>query len=270
MRTRFVVVASAAAAFALPSAAHAGEYFRCEEGFGTSYQIVRPNELRTYVPPESRPPDANGRGYQTLNACQIEDAICSWSNTTKTLTWTREGDIRQFGTQTGLYIRKLVGKEESFLCTPVDKIPYAARMTYDDLVNGQLVTRNVPGDGVTPPLVGATAPPIEAMVFFEWDRASLTGAAIETLDAVVARARTCAHITSARVVGYDDTSQSSEVAMGLSERRASVVRDALVARGIPPSIFQVFGRGDEDLNVATGDGVRNPMNRRVQLTIRCS
>jgi hypothetical protein len=146
MRTRFVVVA-AAAAFALPAAAHAGEYFRCDESPGPSYWIVRPDEMRVYTGPELHRLDPSGAGYQTHNSCQHPAMKCSWSDNTKSLTVIGSGVHAQFGTLTGLLIRKRPGLEEPemILCTPVDKIPYANRVNYADWVNGQIVTRfNLP------------------------------------------------------------------------------------------------------------------------------
>jgi len=55
--------------------------------------------------------------------------------------------------------------------------------------------------------------------------------------------------------------------MGLSERRASVVRDALVARGIGAGSIQTQARGETDLARPTRDGVREPLNRRTAVTI---
>jgi outer membrane protein OmpA-like peptidoglycan-associated protein len=46
-----------------------------------------------------------------------------------------------------------------------------------------------------------------------------------------------------------------------------VVRDALVARGISATSITAEARGESDLARATGDGVREPLNRRTAVTI---
>jgi outer membrane protein OmpA-like peptidoglycan-associated protein len=69
------------------------------------------------------------------------------------------------------------------------------------------------------------------------------------------------------VVGHADTSGSAPYNFGLSERRASVVRDALASRGIPPNLITVEARGETDLARPTRDGVREPLNRRAVVTI---
>ena len=49
----------------------------------------------------------------------------------------------------------------------------------------------------------------------------------------LSRARGC-DLSAVTVVGHTDTSGSSQYNIGLSQRRASVVRDALASRGVPP------------------------------------
>ena len=92
------------------------------------------------------------------------------------------------------------------------------------------------------------------------------GNANETIEAAVSRARAC-NVNSVVVVGHTDTSGSAQYNMGLSERRASVVRDALVARGMSAGEIQTQAHGETDLARPTRDGVREPLNRRTAVTI---
>ena len=69
------------------------------------------------------------------------------------------------------------------------------------------------------------------------------------------------------MVGHTDTSGSPAYNEGLSERRASVVRDALVARGLAAGAVTTQARGESDLARPTSDGVREPLNRRTAVTI---
>jgi OOP family OmpA-OmpF porin len=117
-----------------------------------------------------------------------------------------------------------------------------------------------------PPPPVATCPTSEFVVYFEWDRSNLNQAALETIDAAVNRARQC-NVGGVVVVGHTDTSGSAQYNIGLSERRASVVRDALVARGIAAGSISSQARGETDLARATRDGVREPLNRRTAVTI---
>ena len=112
----------------------------------------------------------------------------------------------------------------------------------------------------------AMCPTSEFVVYFEWDRSNLNQAALETIDAAVQRAREC-NIASIVLVGHTDTSGSTAYNQGLSERRAAVVRDALVARGLGAGAITTQARGETDLARATRDGVREPLNRRTAVTI---
>ncbi len=117
-----------------------------------------------------------------------------------------------------------------------------------------------------PPPPPVACPTSEFVVYFEWDRSNLNQAALETIDAAVARARQC-NVGGVVVVGHTDTSGSAQYNIGLSERRASVVRDALVARGIGAGSIRTEARGETDLARETRDGVREPLNRRTAVTI---
>jgi outer membrane protein OmpA-like peptidoglycan-associated protein len=103
-------------------------------------------------------------------------------------------------------------------------------------------------------------------VYFEWDRATLNQAANDTIDNAVRQARNC-NLGSVMVVGHTDTSGSPAYNVRLSERRAAVVRDALVSRGIAAGGVTTSGAGETQLDKATRDGVREPLNRRTVVTI---
>jgi outer membrane protein OmpA-like peptidoglycan-associated protein len=106
----------------------------------------------------------------------------------------------------------------------------------------------------------------EFKVYFEWDRSNLNADAVETINSAAARAKEC-NVSTVRVVGYTDTSGSPRYNIGLSNRRAAVVRDALVAAGIPATVIATEGLGETNLAKATADGVREPLNRRTAVTI---
>jgi OOP family OmpA-OmpF porin len=61
---------------------------------------------------------------------------------------------------------------------------------------------------------------------------------------------------------------SDEFNATLSLRRATAVRDWLAKNGVPVASIVVVGRGERDPVVATADGVAEPNNRRVELTVR--
>jgi hypothetical protein len=69
------------------------------------------------------------------------------------------------------------------------------------------------------------------------------------------------------VIGHTDTSGSAQLNQRLSERRAEAVEVALVRAGVPATNVVTIARGQEDLLVPTGDGAREPENRRVEILV---
>jgi len=120
-----------------------------------------------------------------------------------------------------------------------------------------------------PPAPPPPPPPVQAtsfMVFFDWDRSNLSTQAENTIgQAAAAFKRT----GSARVTatGHTDTTGPENYNMALSLRRANTVKDSLVRNGVPASAISVIGKGESQLLVQTGDGVREPQNRRVEIVI---
>lgn len=71
------------------------------------------------------------------------------------------------------------------------------------------------------------------------------------------------------VYGFTDTTGSNSLNQKLSEDRARAVADYLVARGVARSRIETRGYGEQYdyLRVKTGDGVAEPLNRRVEIKI---
>jgi len=104
------------------------------------------------------------------------------------------------------------------------------------------------------------------MVFFDWDSTKLSDASMNVLsqarDAFVAK-----KATRVTATGHTDTTGTEAYNMALSLRRANTVKDALVKLGVPAAAITTVGRGEAGLLVQTGDGVREPQNRRVEITL---
>jgi outer membrane protein OmpA-like peptidoglycan-associated protein len=117
-----------------------------------------------------------------------------------------------------------------------------------------------------PPSPPAVAPP-SFMVFFDWDRSNLSQQALTTIQqaADAFKAKGSARITA---TGHTDTTGPESYNMALSLRRANVVKDALVRDGVPAQAITVIGKGESQLLVPTGDNVREPQNRRVEIVIQ--
>lgn len=117
-----------------------------------------------------------------------------------------------------------------------------------------------------PPPAVQTCPTGSYTVYFEWDRSTLNAEALAVIDRAVSSLANC-NLSGIVLVGHTDTSGSAQYNLALSERRASVVRDALTARGVSGGAIRTEARGETDLARPTGDGVRDPLNRRTAITI---
>ncbi len=100
------------------------------------------------------------------------------------------------------------------------------------------------------------------MVFFDWDRSDLSGQAMATIHQAAEAYKTTGQ-SRITATGHTDSSGPDGYNMALSLRRANTVKDALVRDGVPATNIQVIGKGEKELLVQTGDGVREPQNRRV-------
>jgi len=113
----------------------------------------------------------------------------------------------------------------------------------------------------------APAPSRSYLVFFDWDKASLTDRARQIIKDAADNS-TRVQYTRIEVNGYTDTSGKPQYNQGLSVRRAQAVAAELAKDGVPQSAINIQGFGDTHLLVSTGPGVREPQNRRVEIIIR--
>jgi outer membrane protein OmpA-like peptidoglycan-associated protein len=121
--------------------------------------------------------------------------------------------------------------------------------------------------------VPATVQPVAAedcvagpfMVFFNWDKDELTPQAAAILDHVAEAYQTCGQ-AQVIISGHTDRSQSDQYNVGLSQREAANVRSYLAGRGIPGGVMTIEAFGESRPLVETADGVREPQNRRVEIT----
>jgi outer membrane protein OmpA-like peptidoglycan-associated protein len=118
-----------------------------------------------------------------------------------------------------------------------------------------------------PAAVPAPPPPPQRqvfLVFFDWDRDTITPAGGQVIQQAANAYRSGAHV-QLQVTGYTDRSGSPAYNQRLSERRANNVANTLVRDGVPRNQMAVSGRGENDNRVPTAAGVREPQNRRVEI-----
>jgi outer membrane protein OmpA-like peptidoglycan-associated protein len=70
------------------------------------------------------------------------------------------------------------------------------------------------------------------------------------------------------IVGHTDTTGSSKSNYDLGLKRATTIRNWLVARGLEARLVEVASHGEADLLVPTADNTAEPRNRRVEISVR--
>jgi outer membrane protein OmpA-like peptidoglycan-associated protein len=123
---------------------------------------------------------------------------------------------------------------------------------------------------VPPPVEPTPPPPAPCvagpfMVFFDWDRDEITPQASAILDNAASAYQTCGQ-AQVMIAGHADKSGSDQYNVGLSQRRAANVRSYLAGRGIPDGVMTTEAFGESRPLVETADGVREPQNRRVEIS----
>ena len=105
------------------------------------------------------------------------------------------------------------------------------------------------------------------LVFFDWDAADLTPRAQQIVaDAAGASSRLA--VTRIEVSGHADLTGTATYNQGLGLRRAQVVSAELVRLGVKKEAISVQSFGDSKPLVATGPGIREPQNRRVEIVLK--
>ena len=116
--------------------------------------------------------------------------------------------------------------------------------------------------------LGALPPaPRHFVLYFQFDSDALTAESQrllpEILQAVAQRA-----VPDVIAVGHTDTSGTTASNYELGLRRATIVRNLLVADGLDASLIEVTSHGEADPLVPTPDETREARNRRVEIEIK--
>jgi len=117
-----------------------------------------------------------------------------------------------------------------------------------------------------PPPPPPVAPPQVFKIFFPWDKSTLTAEARKTVDEIAAQFKD-QKISKIHIEGNTDTSGSNAYNDSLGQRRSDSVKQALIDDGIPASLIDTTSRGETNPAVQTGDNVKEPLNRRAEVTI---
>ena len=110
------------------------------------------------------------------------------------------------------------------------------------------------------------AGPARFILYFKDDSEELTPES-EMLLVEVFRTMRARGALDISVIGHTDTIGTRDYNYQLSLRRARKVADLLAAQGVDRNILDIESHGEDNLLVKTADQVREPRNRRVEITV---
>lgn len=138
--------------------------------------------------------------------------------------------------------------------------------------NGKIVPGEVSGDELKKrfgAVLEARPPrPVSFTVYFASGSATqldfVSRSAIGAMKAELA-GRPAPEIT---VIGHTDSVGELEANDALSRERAAAVREMLIEAGVPAASIDVAGRGEREPVIKTPDDTDEPLNRRVEISVR--
>ncbi|NWH07512.1 MAG: OmpA family protein [Alphaproteobacteria bacterium] len=169
----------------------------------------------------------------------------------------------------GIKMREAVGLEDPEAVSEwFEELSYSARGLYRgfndwvyDTTDLTLPAWEESAAPVTP--APALSVPVEITAYFYYESAKLSSESMAVLDQAVPKAG-AAYL----IIGHVDTSEaasSADEGAALSLARAQAVRTRLIALGVAEQEMDVRGAGAAEPAVVTGPGIKEPLNRRVQI-----
>ena len=115
----------------------------------------------------------------------------------------------------------------------------------------------------------ATLPPapLHFTLFFRFDSEELTDESRAIVQDVLKSVKS-QPVPDVLVIGHTDTTGTTASNFELGMRRANSVRGLLIDAGLNSTAIDVRSHGEMELLVKTGNGVFEPKNRRVDITVR--
>lgn len=105
------------------------------------------------------------------------------------------------------------------------------------------------------------------IVFFDWDKSNVAASADTTINDIATQIKRT-NPGTIRIAGHADKSGTNVYNDGLSKRRADSVVKALSLQGVAHTHETVEAFGESRPLVNTADDVREPQNRRVEITLQ--
>lgn len=190
--------------------------------------------------------DAAVQSAQSAEIKRAEDSRFLWASETKV----------QCGIALG-YLKS--GRTDEDSINKCDA--FSARMS---VVDAAPAAAPLAAEPVAPAPAGCGIDPTVS-VFFDWGSDVPPAEAQTTIQQIAASREACG-FARFTVTGHADSSGATGYNLAISERRANNVAALLENAGIPRSAVATSGVGEAELKIATADGVREPMNRRVEIS----
>lgn len=109
--------------------------------------------------------------------------------------------------------------------------------------------------------------PSHFILYFSSGTSELTNKSMKLLPQVLAEIdkRKSQNIS---VIGHTDTAGNEKYNTKLSQKRASVVREILISKGVDSTYIHSTSHGEQNPLVKTADNVSEPRNRRVEVVVK--
>ncbi|MDH5189113.1 MAG: OmpA family protein [Rhodospirillaceae bacterium] len=166
-------------------------------------------------------------------------------------------DYRYLGTQ-GIDVTSSAGNAGSFNYRS-HAIMVGLRFAFGE-------TKSAPREATESKISATYDLPLTYLVFFDWDKSDITPEAGAIIKTAAANAGEMG-VVRLVLTGHADTSGPKNYNLALSKKRADAVSSSFLNMGFKQGEISVLAKGEEDPLIATGDGVREPQNRRVEIVI---
>jgi len=116
-------------------------------------------------------------------------------------------------------------------------------------------------------LAAQPKPSVTFLLYFQSQSTEPTAASLKLLPDVLEAIKSH-ESTDISVVGHTDSTGTADYNLGLSLRRARKIADILISKGVDPAIIEIDYFGKEKPLIEKPQGVPEPRNRRVEITVR--
>ena len=150
-------------------------------------------------------------------------------------------------------------------CVPEDD---SLAMTKHTITIGFRYGFDTPEETLPPVVVPVVVPPTvkQFIIFFGFNKCSITAEADQVLSEAAASAKRDGSVR-VKIIGHTDTVGTPAANQRLSDCRANAARSNLAGKGVSEGSIASEGKGESELMVQTGDGTKEPQNRRTTIEV---